>query len=211
MLVLVMEFGHDPRQHPSGTHAATHATTNSSLDTPPRSQLPRNSSWSESDLAGPHPWELLLHNFVLGAGREADRARDNKIKLIPSIVEGSWIVRQSVGQTPVMLGRKLKTAYYHGVNYLEVDIDISANATAATVTSMVAGWSKSVVLDIAVLIEGQTPEELPEQLLGTVRLQNLDMKAAVDLDTESELACTPRPAARANGGAVREVRQVASS
>lgn len=75
-----------------------------------------------------------------------------------------------MGQTPVMLGRKLKTLYFHGKNYMEIDIDISANATAATVTSMVAGCIKSIVLDIAILLEGQAPEELPERLLGTVRL-----------------------------------------
>lgn len=95
-----------------------------------------------------------------------------------------------------MLGRKLKTEYFHGPNYLEIDIDISANATAATVTSMVAGWSKSIVLDIAVLLEGQAPEELPEKLLGTIRLHHLDLKAAMDLACDVEvpsLVTTPPP------------------
>ncbi len=33
-------------------------------------------------------------------------------KLIPSVVQGSWIVRQAVGNTPVLLGRKLATKYF---------------------------------------------------------------------------------------------------
>jgi hypothetical protein len=33
-------------------------------------------------------------------------------KLIPSVEQGSWIIRQSVGNTPVLLGNKLKTEYH---------------------------------------------------------------------------------------------------
>jgi Protein ENHANCED DISEASE RESISTANCE 2, C-terminal len=47
-----------------------------------------------------------------GDGPEADYERNGAFKLIPSVVEGSWIIRQSVGNTPVILGRKLKTYYY---------------------------------------------------------------------------------------------------
>lgn len=33
-------------------------------------------------------------------------------KMIPHCAKGSWIVSQSVGTTPVILGKKLRTAYY---------------------------------------------------------------------------------------------------
>jgi hypothetical protein len=39
---------------------------------------------------------------------------------IPRIVKGSWIVKQSVGTTPVLLGQKLATRYFRGPNYFEV-------------------------------------------------------------------------------------------
>ena len=38
----------------------------------------------------------------------------------PSVLQGSWIIRQSVGTTPVLLGQKLTTKYSRGPNYLEV-------------------------------------------------------------------------------------------
>ena len=33
-------------------------------------------------------------------------------KLIPSVVKGSWVIKQAVGNTPVLLGKKLTTRYY---------------------------------------------------------------------------------------------------
>lgn len=58
-----------------------------------------------------------------------------------------------MGQTPVMLGKRLKTQYFMENAYVEADVDISANATAAGVTSMVAGSIKSLVFDIGILLE----------------------------------------------------------
>ena len=41
---------------------------------------------------------------------------------IPNIPKGSWIVRQSVGTTPVLLGQKLTTRYFRGPNYFEAGL-----------------------------------------------------------------------------------------
>lgn len=70
------------------------------------------------------------------------------------------MIRQAVGQTPVMLGKRLKTQYFMENAYVEADIDISANATAAGVTSMVAGSIKSLVFDIGILLEVCMPDLL---------------------------------------------------
>jgi hypothetical protein len=50
--------------------------------------------------------------FLSGEGTEANYRRNGVFKLIPSVVEGSWVIRQSVGNTPVILGRKLTTHYF---------------------------------------------------------------------------------------------------
>lgn len=34
------------------------------------------------------------------------------LKLIPHIAQGSWMIKQSVGSTPAILGKALKTTYY---------------------------------------------------------------------------------------------------
>lgn len=33
-------------------------------------------------------------------------------KLIPNVAKGSWVIKQSVGHSPVLLGNKLKTHYF---------------------------------------------------------------------------------------------------
>lgn len=54
-----------------------------------------------------------MHRFVAGGDSpEAVARRNGAFKLIPHIVQGSWIVKQSVGETPVLLGRKLTTQYF---------------------------------------------------------------------------------------------------
>lgn len=123
-----------------------------------------------------------LAEFLEGDGKEADARRNKRFKLIPNIPKGSWIIRQSVGTTPVILGQKLTTKYARGPNYFEVDVDISSSSVAASVTNLVAGATKSLTVDLGVLLEGQTPQTLPEQLLGTIRLNAIDLKSAAYLD-----------------------------
>jgi Protein ENHANCED DISEASE RESISTANCE 2, C-terminal len=60
------------------------------------------------------------------------------LKMIPHIGEGSWVIKQSVGARPFLLGRKLKTQYTITDRYVEVDIDVSADTTAAYFTGMVS-------------------------------------------------------------------------
>lgn len=49
--------------------------------------------------------------FLEGAGEDADKRRHGLFKLIPSVVQASWIIKQAVGQKPVLLGQKLTTKY----------------------------------------------------------------------------------------------------
>lgn len=50
-----------------------------------------------------------------------------------------------------------------------MDVDIGSSSVAASVTNLVCGATKSLTIDLGVLVEGQSPDQLPEQLLGTIR------------------------------------------
>jgi hypothetical protein len=80
-------------------------------------------------------------------------------------VKGAWIVKQSVGNTPAIMGKKLRQTYYRGSNYFELDLDVSSSSVGAAVVNLVSGYTKKIVVDLAYLLEGQCQEELPEQLL----------------------------------------------
>ncbi len=80
-----------------------------------------------------------------------------------------------------------------GPGYFEVDVDVGSSRAAATAVGLVSGATTSLVIDMAILLEGRTAEELPEQLLGTVRFSHLDMKGAPFFDPQTGIVC---PAAK---------------
>jgi len=70
-----------------------------------------------------------------------------------------------------------------GPRYFEVDVDVSSSSVAANIVGLVQGLTKSLCVDMAICLEGHSPEELPESLLGTVRCSHLDLHSAKLLDT----------------------------
>ena len=48
-----------------------------------------------------------------------------------------------------------------GRNYIEVDVDVGSSRSAANVVGLVQGALKSLVIDLAVLLEGHAPASVP--------------------------------------------------
>ncbi|KAF6166244.1 hypothetical protein GIB67_031028 [Kingdonia uniflora] len=116
-----------------------------------------------------------LKSFINGD----DAYRNSRFKLIPYISKGSWIVKQSVGKKACLVGQALQMNYFRGKNYLELGIDIGSSTVARGVVSLVLGYLNNLVIEMAFLIQGNTQEELPEFLLGTCRLNHLDVSKSV--------------------------------
>ncbi|XWS49470.1 hypothetical protein CRYUN_Cryun12cG0006200 [Craigia yunnanensis] len=117
----------------------------------------------------------LLHRFVDGD----DEFRNSRLKLIPSVPKGSWIVRQSVGSTPCLLGKAVDCNYIRGPKYLEVDIDIGSSTVANGVLGLVIGVITTLVVDMAFLVQANTTDELPERLIGAVRVSHIELSTAI--------------------------------
>ncbi|CAN6299978.1 unnamed protein product [Urochloa humidicola] len=117
----------------------------------------------------------LLQWFVDGD----DEFRNSRFKLIPSVPKGSWIVRQSVGSTPCLLGKAVDITYIRGANYLEIDVDIGSSTVANGVLGLVCGVITTLVVDMAFLVQGNTYEELPERLIGAVRMSHIELSSAI--------------------------------
>ncbi|KAJ9134989.1 hypothetical protein P3X46_032215 [Hevea brasiliensis] len=117
----------------------------------------------------------LLQRFVDGD----DEFRNSRLKLIPSVPKGSWIVRQSVGSTPCLLGKAVDCNYIRGPTYLEVDVDIGSSTVANGVLGIVIGVITTLVVDMAFLVQANTTDELPERLIGAVRVSHIELSSAI--------------------------------
>ncbi|XP_028759478.1 protein ENHANCED DISEASE RESISTANCE 2 isoform X2 [Neltuma alba] len=126
----------------------------------------------------------LLQRFVDGD----DEFRNSRFKLIPSVPKGSWIVRQSVGSTPCLLGKAVDINYIRGPKYLEIDVDIGSSTVANGVLGLVVGVITTLVVDMAFLVQANTTDELPERLIGAVRISHLMLSSAIvpKLDSDHE-------------------------
>ncbi|KAH6765546.1 Pleckstrin homology and lipid-binding START domains-containing protein [Perilla frutescens var. hirtella] len=117
----------------------------------------------------------LLESFVKGD----DGYRNSRFKLIPYISKGSWIVKQSVGKKACLVGQALEINYFRGKNYIELGVDIGSSTVARGVVNLVLGYLNNLVIEMAFLVQANTPEELPEYLIGTCRLNHLDVSKSV--------------------------------
>ncbi|KAL7259680.1 hypothetical protein ACSBR1_005546 [Camellia fascicularis] len=118
--------------------------------------------------------DSLLDKFVNGS----DMFRDSRFKLIPRIVEGYWMVKRAVGTKACLLGKAVTCKYHRQDNFLEIDVEIGSSSVARSVISLVLGYVPSIVVDLAILIEAEEEEELPEYILGTVRLNRVKLESA---------------------------------
>ncbi|XP_039059992.1 protein ENHANCED DISEASE RESISTANCE 2-like [Hibiscus syriacus] len=122
--------------------------------------------------------DSLLEKFLDGT----DEFRDSRFKLIPSIVEGYWMVKRAVGTKGCLLGKAVSCKYFRQDNFLEIDVDIGSSSVARSVIGLVLGYVTSLVVDLAILIEANEEAELPEYILGSVRLNRVRLESAIPLD-----------------------------
>jgi hypothetical protein len=138
-------------------------------------------------------------------GPGADAFRNERWKVIPRVPEGSWIVQRAVGSKPALLATKLthtwilcdrvpiaaatsdlSTLHESLVPaspisadplgpYLESDCDVASSSVAQAIVGVIMQYAKLVVIDLAFAIEAREADELPEGILGTVRLSHLDV------------------------------------
>lgn len=69
---------------------------------------------------------------------------------------------------------------------MEVDIDIGSSMVGNAIAHLAFGYLATLTVDLAFLIESQTESELPEQILGAVRLSELNAAAARPVELSSD-------------------------
>jgi Protein ENHANCED DISEASE RESISTANCE 2, C-terminal len=108
--------------------------------------------------------------------------RDARLKLLPVVVDGPWIVRAAVpGTSPALLGKVIPLQYFftqkpNGRSVYEVDVIITASTIAKGILSVVKGHAKSVSIAFAFIIEASGEHELPETVLASFQVNALHLE-----------------------------------
>lgn len=119
------------------------------------------------------PEVRLFWDWVEGS----DAFRNERLKLIPRVAKGSFLVQKGVGATPVLLGKKIKVHYFRTPRTFEVDLDVGSDPVANGVCRLVRDvMASSVCLDLAIALEGRFEQELPERMLGALRCEYMDFR-----------------------------------
>lgn len=142
--------------------------------------------------------EQTLAKWLMGD----DDYKNQRLKLIPYVPEGPWVVRKMVTGTPAIIGKKLPVTHHlhtgespqpgsngggapHHHNYgsaplILTTLDIgSGSATAKRIVSVCRRYMSALTVDIGFVIQGDSTEELPEQMLGSIRIHGPDPLKAV--------------------------------
>lgn len=111
-----------------------------------------------------------------------DEQRKARLKYLPSIKRAPWLVMQGVqslgAERPTMICRKLQPRFFQGPNYIEVDVDVASSSIAYTIANSVLPRLQSTIIEHAFILEGHAPEELPERVLGCLRVQWANLAVA---------------------------------
>ncbi|XP_061374973.1 protein ENHANCED DISEASE RESISTANCE 2-like [Gastrolobium bilobum] len=127
----------------------------------------------------PVPAGSLLGRFIDGD----DGFRNQRFKLVNRIVKGPWIVKKAVGNySACLLGKALTCHYHRGPNYFEIDVDIGSSAIANAILHLALGYVTTVTIDMGFVVEAHTEDELPERLIGAVRVSQMEMSSATFVD-----------------------------
>jgi Protein ENHANCED DISEASE RESISTANCE 2, C-terminal len=54
---------------------------------------------------------------------------------------------------------------------METCIDVGSNSIASAIVAMCVGYAKALTIDVGITLEGQTPDELPERLIGCLTIE----------------------------------------
>jgi len=119
------------------------------------------------------PDKSLLPKLFLDFLEKGDDFRNNRLKMIPKVIRGPWIVRKSVQSVPIIIGRKVTLTFYQGEDYLECDMLCDSSFLASSIISFARPMAESVSIELQWTIEGKSEEELPERLFAGVMIGNV--------------------------------------
>ena len=119
------------------------------------------------------PFGRTLERFLAAD----DKTRDEKFKMVCALLDAPWALRTAVPRRPIILGKKLGRGgglkYHRGDDYFEVDFELAQSPLMERVYRSLKWASPFAEEEIVFMLEGQAEDELPECVLGAVRLKRV--------------------------------------
>lgn len=90
-------------------------------------------------------------------------------------------MKKAIGNKPAILGNKISTTYHYSVgrNYYEIDVDVGSSKVGSGIFKICKSYAKGITVDMSFVLEGQTVEELPEVVIGGIRMHQIDVEGAI--------------------------------
>ncbi len=124
-------------------------------------------------------FDTALRRFIAGD----TEYRNKRLKLLARLEKAPWIVSASANKLgidrPAILGSKLTMKHYTGRGYFEASVDVGSSMVATAIHGIILRGCASIVVVTGFTIEGQTNEELPERMLGSVRFHQIDVPGVI--------------------------------
>lgn len=124
-------------------------------------------AWLAEDTPQKRLWDRFL------AMDEAERK--DAFKLICWVEEGPWLAKRALPKKPVLIGRKLPMRSFHEPGkYLEIVFDAAPGRTEQVAVGIVCGAFRRLQLAFSCLIEAREDAELPENIMLSASMTNMD-------------------------------------
>mmetsp|Transcript_53633 Transcript_53633/g.114523 ORF Transcript_53633/g.114523 Transcript_53633/m.114523 type:complete len:530 (-) Transcript_53633:36-1625(-) len=117
---------------------------------------PKDADWKDS------PEGRLLQKYI----DMTPEQRSTRLKVLPKVTEGPWLVKKGVPDRPGVVGKKLKCDNFRGEDHLEVSINCISAAAGRRLVQLLTGAASLFSMELFLILEGQSRQELPERVLG---------------------------------------------
>jgi len=127
--------------------------------------VPENADWHDK------PSGVLFDRFRNMSNAE----RSKRLKVLPKVVEGPWLVKKGVPDRPGVVGKKLVLEYFSSEDHLEISINCISSPAGRRIVQLLTGAARHFSMELFIILEGQAVDELPERILGGVSVFRGDL------------------------------------
>jgi len=127
--------------------------------------VPKDASW------GADPEGVLFERFLAMTTEQ----RSTRLKVIPKVLEGPWLVKQGVPERPGVVGKKLACEYFMRPDHLEFSVNCISSPAGRRIVQLLTGAARHFSMELSIVLEGQAQDELPERVLGGLSVYKGDL------------------------------------